>query len=120
MPDKPLQVYISSTFVDLRDFRQAVYDSIVQVGACPVVLEQFGASADPPLDVCRAAVQGSDVMVLIVGHRYGAVLHGGVKSVTEFEFEAARASGIPVLAFILDDDCPWPPQLSISANRRHN
>src|ERR1700730_465154 len=111
MSDKRLHVYVSSTYGERKEHREAVGDAILQAGAFPVVMEQFGASAEPPLEVCRAEVQRSDVLVLFVGHRYGAVLPGGDTSVTEFEFSAARAGGIPVLGFIVDDDYPWPPQL---------
>jgi Domain of unknown function (DUF4062) len=111
MADKRLHVYVSSTFGDLQEHRQAVRDSILRLGALPIVMEQFRASAEPPLEVCRAEVQRSDVLVLVVGHRYGAVLPGADASVTEFEFSAARAAGIPVLAFLVDDSYPLPPHL---------
>jgi len=111
MADKPLRVYVSSTFSDLQEHRQAVCESILRAGAQPVVMEQFGASSEPPREVCRDQVRHSDVMVLVVGHRYGAVLPGEDISITEFEFSTARKFGVPILAFILDDNYPWQPQL---------
>ncbi|MET0649520.1 MAG: DUF4062 domain-containing protein [Pyrinomonadaceae bacterium] len=110
MANKALRVYVSSTFVDLKEYRQVVRESILRLGALPVVMELFGASSGPPLEVCKEEVQRSDVMVLIVGHRYGAVLPGEDVSLTEVEFNAAREADIPTLAFIVDDNYPWPLQ----------
>ena len=111
MPENTLRVYISSTFGDLNEHRQAVRDSILSTGDRPVVMEQFGASADPPTEVCRINIQSSDLMVLIIGHRYGWIPPGGNASITEFEFRAALEASVPILAFIVDDAYQWPPQL---------
>jgi hypothetical protein len=111
MVNNKLRVYVSSTFGDLQEHRQAARDAIVQAGAIPVVMEQFVASPESPLEVCRDEVRNSDVMVLIVGHRYGAVLPGADESITEFEFSAAREAGIPILAFMVADNYPWPQEL---------
>ena len=110
MVPKPLHVYVSSTFGDLEEYRRAVQTAILHTGQVPVLMEQFGASAEAPRDICRDQVRRSDLMVLVLGHRYGAILPGGDVSVTEFEFSTAREAGIPLLAFVLDDDYPWPPQ----------
>jgi hypothetical protein len=110
MTDGPPRVYLSSTFGDLAEHREAVIDSIVRVGAVSVAMEQFGASSAPPLEVCKEYLLDSDVMVLLLGHRYGAVLPGAETSVTEFEYHTARAYAKPVLAFVVDPKYPWPPQ----------
>jgi len=65
-------------------------------------MESFGAQADPALDVCLRELRKSDVVVLIVGPRYGSVLPQGI-SYTQAEFREARALGIPVLAFRVPD-----------------
>src|SRR5262249_54786566 len=88
-----------------------VLESILRVGAVPVAMEHFGSSPASPLEVCRDEVWRSDVIVLLLGHRYGAVLPGANTSLTEFEYSTARQAAKPVLAFIVDPQYPWPPQL---------
>ncbi len=110
MTSKPL-VYVSSTFGDLLEYRQEAIESILSLGAIPVAMEDFGSNPSSPLDICRDKVRGSDVMVLILAHRYGAVLPGMDASITEYEYGAAREAGKPVLAFIIKPQIPWPPQL---------
>lgn len=111
MNNNHLQVYVSSTFGDLAEHRKVVLDSILRVGAVPVAMEHFGSSAASPLEVCRDQVLQSDVIVLLLGHRYGAVPPGANTSLTEFEYSTAREAAKPVLAFIVDPQYPWPPQL---------
>ena len=65
-------------------------------------MESFGAQPDPPLDVCLRELRKSDVVVLIVGPRYGSLLLQGI-SYTQAEFREARALGIPVLAIRVPD-----------------
>lgn len=72
---------------------------------------EYSPSSDfTPLDHCRRAVLSSDVLILLVGRRYGWVPPGRESSIQEIEFEAARENGIPVLAFVLDEDYPLPPE----------
>lgn len=111
MTSSPLQVYVSSTFGDLAEHRQVVIESIQRLGAVAVAMEHFGSSAASPLEVCRDQVLHSDVIVLLLGHRYGAILPGANASLTEFEYSTARQAAKPVLAFIVDPRYPWPPQL---------
>jgi hypothetical protein len=60
--------------------------------------EDFPASADTPQRACLAAVRESDVVVLLVGERYGAVQPSGL-SATHEEYREAKERK-PVLAFV--------------------
>lgn len=51
----------------------------------------------------------SNALVLLVAHRYGHVPAGEQYSITEREYRTARSANIPVLAFFLDENVPWPP-----------
>jgi len=99
-----LRVYVSSTFGDLKEHRTAVLDAILRTGAAPVAMENFGATSELPVDACRDQIQASDVMVLVVAHRYGAVPQGHDRSYTELEYGFAQQAGVPVLAFLLAED----------------
>ena len=107
-----LRVLISSTAIDLVDHRKAVADAILRLDHHPIAMEHFGAIARPPIDVCREKVLSSDVVVVMVAHRYGwvpSVDQGGdgKKSITWYEVEIALEAGIPVLAYLVDSKHPW-------------
>jgi hypothetical protein len=73
-------------------------------------MEEFGAQADPPIDVCLAEVRRSNVVVLVVGPRYGSELQDGV-SYTQREFREAKQLHIPVLAFSMPANSDLEPAL---------
>lgn len=88
----------------------------------PRMMEYFKASGrHPPLDECMAQVSGSrhieasDVLIVIVAHRYGWVPEDqpppATKSITRLECEEAVRGGREVLAFIVDDETDWPGEL---------
>jgi hypothetical protein len=77
-------------------------------------MEQYVAEETTPLDRSLADVRSSDVYLVVVGWRYGYVpkdlkANPNRRSITELEYEAAAAVPIPILAFLLDPDAPWPP-----------
>lgn len=107
-----LRVLISSTAIDLTDYRKAVEDAILRLDHLPIGMEHFGAIARPPLEVCREKVMGSDAVVVMVAHRYGWVPSedqggDGQKSITWHEVQIALDEGIPVLAYLVDPKHPW-------------
>jgi hypothetical protein len=67
-------------------------------------MEAFGARPEQALDVCVAEVRTVDVVVLIVGPRYGSVDSASGLSYTQREFREAREASIHVLAFELRDE----------------
>lgn len=73
------------------------------MGLVPVFSEahDFPVKHDlPATESCYAAVkQDADIMVLILGGRYGAIEPNG-RSVTHNEYEYAKAAGIPVLVVV--------------------
>lgn len=107
-----LRVFISSTAIDLKDHRKAAEDAILRLEHLPIGMEYSGATAQLPLELCKEKVLSSDVVVVIVAHRYGWVPNDeqggdGKKSITWYEVEAALAEGIPVLAYLVDLKHPW-------------
>lgn len=104
------KIFISSTFADLKDYRQAVFEAIVGSGLSSENMIFWSADERSPLQVSLDRVRQSDGLILIVAHRYGYVPDGSTYSITEQEYSAAREAGIPVFAFLIDDELPWPPQ----------
>lgn len=109
------RVYISSTIEDLRDYREAAYVALRGSGHDVVAMEDFAASEQRPLERCLAEVAASDLYVGIVAWRYGYVPppHENPRglSITELEFQHARARGLPCLVFLLGEDASWPVKM---------
>ena len=102
------RAFVSSTFRDLKDHREAVYVALRRLGHQSVAMEQWVASDQAPLDRSLEAVRDSDVVVLIVAWRYGWIPPGQRYSTTELELRTAREAAIPCLIFVVPDDAPWP------------
>ena len=99
MIDKFYQVFVSSTFSDLKEERQQVSNTLAKAGYVAAGMELFPASDEQQLDYIKRIIDRSDYYVVIVGARYGSVDEHGV-SFTEREFEYAQSKSIPVLAFL--------------------
>ena len=101
-------VMVSSTFYDLREIRQQIAAFVEQQLGYDVLISE---SPTFPVDVdadtienCRRRVeQHADVLVLVIGKRYGYVEPGSRRSVTNLEYLAARAKGIPIFTFVEKD-----------------
>ena len=97
-----LNIFISSTCYDLSQVRADMYDFIVELGHNPIMSESKDFPINPQLSTmenCISAVRDSaDVLVLIIGNRYGAELDTG-KSITNTEFLTALRKGIPIYTF---------------------
>jgi len=100
-------VFLSSTKSDLMHYRQAAAQAIRRLGYYCEEMETFGASIDPPLEVCLSRVAACDIYVGILGHFYGSTPPGEDRSFTEIEFEAAVQAHKPCLLFLAPDD--WTP-----------
>ena len=107
-----LRIFISSTAVDLRDYRAKVRDAVLRLGNLPIAMETFSAQSGPPAGECMRMAAEADAVVCILAHRYGYVpppeLGGdGERSITWLEVDAAKSAGKPVFAFLVDPNAPW-------------
>jgi hypothetical protein len=102
------RVFLSSTFRDLKDHREAVYVALRRLGHQSVAMEQWAASDQAPLERSLEAVRAADVEVVIVAWRYGWIPQGQQYSTTELELRAAREAAVPCLVFLVPDDAAWP------------
>lgn len=98
--DKRYQVFISSTFTDLKEERKAIIESLLNAKYIPAGMEMFSASNDEQFKYIKKIIDTCDYYVLIVGGRYGTVNPSTGKSFTEQEYDYAIKKGIPVLAFL--------------------
>lgn len=98
-------IMISSTFYDLRQIRADLARFITDdLGYIPLLSELPSFPVDPDLDTienCRVRVEkNANILVLVIGGRYGSIDNRTDKSITNLEFLTARRKGIPIYAFV--------------------
>ena len=105
-----MKVFLSSTFVDLIEHRNAAKDAIERLDLQAGRMETFGARAEEPLDTCLNEIEACDLFVGIYAHRYGFIPEGADHSITEMEYDHAVKLGKPVFCFVLNEDADWKPK----------
>lgn len=103
MLSRKLQVFISSTYNDLRAERQAAVEAILGAGHIPAGMELFAAGDQSQMQVIRRWIDESDVLLLILAGRYGSVEPTTGKSYTQLEYEYALEIRKPVFAVVVRD-----------------
>jgi len=106
---KPLTIFISSTFPDLEKYREAVHAAVRKLQNHAEDMLYWTADERSATEASISKVIQSDLLILLVAHRYGSIPNGASKSIVELEYEAAREKGVPVLAFFVEPTHPWPP-----------
>ncbi len=97
---RKFSLFISSTYEDLKEERQALMGVALENGFIPVGMEQFhGAPADQ-WTVITKIIDECDFYLLIVGGRYGSIDESVGVSYTEKEYDYAKNKGIPILVLI--------------------
>lgn len=99
------QVFISSTFEDLKEIREQVIRCVLEMGHIPVGMEMFSAANDDQWRVIQRQIDDCDYYIVIIAHRYGS-LDKDI-SYTEKEYDYAVTKDIPVLGFVIDDSAKW-------------
>jgi hypothetical protein len=100
---KRLQVFISSTFTDLIEERQAAVEAILTAGHIPAGMELFTSGDESQMEVIKQWIDESDVYLLILGGRYGSVEPISGKSYTHLEYEYALERGKPYFACVVKE-----------------
>src|ERR1700751_4047573 len=85
-PKRKLQVFVSSTYEDLKDERQAAVEAILTAGHIPAGMELFAAGDQSQMEVIKRWIDESDVYLLILGGRYGSVEPRTKLSYKELEY----------------------------------
>jgi KAP family P-loop domain/Domain of unknown function (DUF4062) len=104
------RVFVSSTSEDLEECRRSVNLTILRLGEDDISMEAFVEESGRPVDKSLGDVASCDVYIGIFAWRYGYIPPGHDRSITELEYRAAVQNGKPILAFLLKEDAPWPPQ----------
>ncbi|MEO6723418.1 MAG: DUF4062 domain-containing protein [Ferruginibacter sp.] len=84
------KIYISSTFFDLQEHRQALITALQKTERFDVVcMENYGTRSTPPLKKCLEDVEVSEFYILLLGTRYGYMPPGEKYSITNLEYKQA-------------------------------
>ncbi|NHV06647.1 MAG: DUF4062 domain-containing protein, partial [Thaumarchaeota archaeon] len=113
----PFNVFVSSTYRDLKEEREKVIEAIEKV--CKAIgMEKFLPDEKSTLEVCLENLKKCDIYVGIIGSRYGSIVpESQLKEVegknyekykglsfTHYEFRKAGELGIPRAVFIVNEE----------------
>ncbi|OJF91013.1 hypothetical protein AX761_05970 [Rhizobium sp. 58] len=98
--DKRYQVFVSSTYEDLKDERSEVIQALLELDCMPAGMELFPASTEQQWSWIKKVIDESDYYMVIVAGRYGSIHPTEKISYTEMEYRYAVSIGKPVLAFL--------------------
>ena len=101
--DRIYEVFVSSTFEDLKEERAHVMWVLVERRCLPTGMEHFSASSRPAWDRIKRDIEACDYYLLILAGRYGSMVPGDAIGYTEREYDYARSIDKPVLAFFHAD-----------------
>lgn len=110
MAEKKYQVFISSTYSDLKEERRKILDILLMADCIPAGMEAFVASDVEQFEVIKKVIELCDYYILIIGKRYGSINEQTGLSYTEMEYDYAKELGLPVLVFALDESVDLPPE----------
>jgi hypothetical protein len=125
-----MRIFVSSSFEDLKEHRAAAIRVLRQLGHEIIAMEDMTAGSLAPLPKVLDMVDRSEVYVGIFAWRYGYSPQQGIEpaqpapivipnvkgakpgetSITHYEYLRAVERGLPVMSFLLDERCPWPPE----------
>ena len=104
----PLKIFVSSTYLDLKEYRDKVRRAIEETGNEFIGMETFQSHTDEPSEFCPDKVEDCDAFVLIVAYKYGFIPNGEKTSITHLEYEHALKKRIPLRIYLMSDEHPWP------------
>jgi hypothetical protein len=84
-------VFVSSTYTDLQEERQAAVEAILGASHIPAGMELFAAGDQSQMQVIQRWIDESDVFLLILGGRYGSIEPQSQKSYIHLEYDYAIA-----------------------------
>lgn len=97
--EKRYQVFVSSTFADLKEERSRVIQTLMEMDCIPAGMELFPAADEEQWEFIKKVINDCDYYLLIIGGRYGTTTNEGI-SYTEKEYEYACEIGLKIVALI--------------------
>lgn len=103
MNNKKYQIFVSSTYKDLIEERQAVVQAILELHHIPAGMELFNGGKSQ-WETITKWIDSSDIYLLILGGRYGSLDPEKKYSYTELEYRYAIDRKIPAFTIVLEDE----------------
>lgn len=103
-----MKVFISSVITGFEAYRDAATAAATALGCEVIRAEDFPASTRSPQVACLTGVRDADLVVLVLGARYGARQASGT-SATHEEYEEAKGRK-PLLVFVQEKVAMEPDQ----------
>ena len=100
--DKRYQVFVSSTYADLKQERARVIQTVIEMDCIPAGMELFPAADEEQFAFIKRVIDDCDYYLLIIGGRYGSTAADGT-SYTEKEYDYAISRGLKVIALVHED-----------------
>src|SRR5258708_5384955 len=100
--DKRYQVFVSSTYEDLRAERQEVMQALLELDCIPSGMELFPAANQDQWSLIQRVIGECDYYIVISAGRYGSIGPTG-QSYTEMEYRYAISINKPTIAFLHND-----------------
>jgi hypothetical protein len=100
-------IYLSSTYEDLKEYRQAVFEALRKSQYNVIAMEDYVATDQRPVDKCLKDVERADLYVGLFAFRYGYIPPPAHQNpdglpITELEFRHAERLKKPRLTFLAD------------------
>ena len=105
-----MKVFLSSTYIDLIEYRKAAKEALERLGQQVGGMEIFGARDEEPKNVALAELEKCELVIGIYAYRYGFIPEGDENSITEQEYLHAKSKGKDVLCFVVSEDQLWLPK----------
>lgn len=97
--DKRYQVFVSSTYADLKEERQRIIQALMEMDCIPAGMELFPAADEDQFAFIKKIIDDCDYYILVIGGRYGSLTATGI-SYTEQEYEYALSKDLRVIALL--------------------
>ena len=105
---KIYRIFVSSTRKDLVEEREKLNQTILRKKHHVLCMETFNSANCPPWELCKETIDQADYFVLILSQKYGSINPKTGNSYCEDEFYYAKSKGIPILAFLIDENIDLP------------
>ena len=113
---KKYQVFVSSTYEDLRLERQEIMHALLELDCIPSGMELFPAADEDQWTLIKGVIDDCDYYVVVIGGRYGSTGPDGI-SFTEMEYRYAISKEKPVIAFLHKDPSQLPAKHTESTEK---
>jgi len=98
-------IFISSTIRDLFYLRDAIRDTIYELGYNPIMSEYGDVGYSTPTysaeDSCYVTMRSCQLAIFIIGSNYGSIGAGGL-SITHNEYKTAKEHHLPLIFLVHD------------------